>query len=89
MWRSFPPDILIKTILVPGGAFRMAYAFRDGEPEKYRYFFVLNKSPESSEVILVSTATTQVEKRKRARGARRAGIHRAIRLSSHGEGFCH
>lgn len=48
-------ELKSKEILTHGGAFRID--LREGGG--YRYYFVLNKSPESDSVLVVSTSTTQ------------------------------
>lgn len=48
----------------PGGAFRMMHRFPTDDRPKYRYFFVLNRSPQTDKTILLSTTTTQLEKRR-------------------------
>jgi len=52
-----------KQVLVQGGAFRK-YHSSTNEPEKNRFFFVLNKNPSQDKVILVATSTTKIEQHK-------------------------
>ncbi len=54
-----PDHLLAKTILVQGGCFRMSYQFGKGE-RKLRYFFVLNRNPQSDETLYIVTSTSQV-----------------------------
>ena len=56
-----PPELVEKHLWVQGGAFRRDWQFKS-EGVKWRYFFILNKAPRQDDVLLVVTATTQIEK---------------------------
>lgn len=66
LWKRYPPHLIRQSIIVPGGAFQAKYEFRQ-EGEKVRYFFILNQSPRDDAELVVVTATTQVERRRRHR----------------------
>lgn len=68
LWKSYPPDFIAEQVIVPGGAFRARVQFRD-EGMKERYLFVLNKSPQSDDDLVIATATTQIDRRIRHRGS--------------------
>lgn len=55
---------VFKQVWVQGGAFRK-YHSSTNEPEKNRFFFILNKNPSQDNVILVATSTTKIEEHKR------------------------
>ena len=61
--EGLPPDVIAQKILVPGGAFRMRHEFHS-EGEKNRFFFVLNKDPQSDTVVLLATATSKIKEHK-------------------------
>ncbi len=54
-------DFIGKQIFVPGGAFRWPQKL-NGNVTKSRYFFVLNISPDSDEVVILVTPTTEIKK---------------------------
>jgi len=66
LWKKFPPSTIQNHVLKPGGAFRKEYEYED-EGEKPRYFFILNRSPEQDKQLVIVTATTRIEPRKKAR----------------------
>ena len=68
LWKLLPPETIKAQVLVPGGAFKMKFQFSN-EGIKDRYFFVLNASPDVQALIVLSTATTKIEKRQRERKA--------------------
>ena len=72
-WKAFPPDIVFKQIMVPGGAFREKYEFA-AEGTKFRYFFIINACPRDDADLVLVTSTTQIRKRER----RRAGTPRVL-----------
>jgi hypothetical protein len=64
--NSFPPEKIKKTILAAGGAFRKKHEYRN-EGEKSRYFFILNRFPEKDDRLIIVTATTKIQQRKKHR----------------------
>lgn len=68
VWKAFPPDIVFKHIMVPGGAFREKWEF-GSEDTKFRYFFIINACPSRDPELVLVTATTQIRKRQRYRAA--------------------
>jgi len=62
-----PPDFVQKHLMVQGGAFRRNWEFKN-EGTKWRYFFILNKSPVEDDRLLIVTATTKVQKTVRLFG---------------------
>ncbi len=72
LWESFPDDLLLGSVLVQGGAFRTPYEFgTEAAPgEKWRYFFVVSLNPVDCDEILLLTATTRIEKRRKVRDPR-------------------
>jgi len=56
-----PPGLVQKHLMVQGGAFRRKWEFKN-EGNKWRYFFILNKSPLTDDKLLIVTATTKVQK---------------------------
>ena len=63
-----PPELVQQHLLVQGGAFRRDWEFKN-EGAKWRYFFILNKSPVADDRLLVVTATTKVQKTVRLFGS--------------------
>lgn len=61
--------LVLRTLLVPGGAFQASYEFLD-EGVKSRLFVVANRSPATDEKIILFSTTTQIEKRRRHHGTR-------------------
>lgn len=72
-------DVFEKFILRPGGAFRCLYKFEPDQPEKNRFFFVLNQKPIADATLVLATPTTQIERRREARG--KAGLAALVSLS--------
>lgn len=66
LWEQMPPEMVLSAILVPGGAFRKWHQFGD-EGERFRFFFILNRNPQADNILVVVTATKQIEARKRCR----------------------
>lgn len=66
LWEKMPAEMLAGSIFVPGGAFRMNFQFAD-EGMKFRYLFVLNHNPQTNKLIILATATTNIEGRKKCR----------------------
>jgi hypothetical protein len=64
-----PPALILKAILVRGGAFKATYQFST-EGLKERYFFVINRRPDADDKVVLLTASTQEEKRRQCHGAR-------------------
>ena len=62
-----PPELVQRHLFVQGGAFRRDWQFAD-EGVKWRYFFILNKSPATDDKLLIVTATTKVGKTVRRFG---------------------
>lgn len=69
LFDIFPTSLLLSSVLVPGGAFRAEYECLD-EGLKLRFFFVINKRPETDEPIIMLTSTTKIEERRRHHGRR-------------------
>lgn len=55
--------------LCHGAVFRMRHQFKD-EGEKYRYFIVLNQTPSTDKLVVLTTTTTQIERLERVYGAK-------------------
>jgi len=64
-----PTALIARAILVRGGAFRAEYECLD-EGKKQRFFFVANLNPENDSKIMLFTATTQIERRRKHHGNR-------------------
>ncbi len=58
--NPFPDEMMLRQ----GAIFRMSHEF-DGEGEKYRFFIVLNHSPQSDILIVLTSTTTQLAKLER------------------------
>ncbi len=56
--------LLLRTILVRGGAFKAKYECLD-EGEKTRFFVVANLNPEGADKLILFTSTTQIAKRRK------------------------
>lgn len=54
-------DFVGEHIFVPGGAFRWPQELH-GNVTKNRYFFILNISPDSDDLIILVTPTTEIQK---------------------------
>lgn len=61
--------LVLRTLLVPGGAFQASYEFSD-EGAKSRLFVVANRSPATDEKIILFSSTTQIDKRRKHHGGR-------------------
>ena len=59
--HRMPPNLVKGIVLVPGGAFRRHWEY-GAEGKKWRYFFILNRAPETDDHLVIVTATTQIEK---------------------------
>ncbi len=59
--KYLPPNVVKQCIFVQGGAFRRKWEY-GGEGQKWRYFFVLNKSPQDDDHLILVTCTTKVRK---------------------------
>ena len=51
-------------LLRQGAVFRMWHEYKN-EGQKYRYFIILNRDPQSDKMIVITTTTTQLEKLER------------------------
>lgn len=58
--NAFPEGYFCKRILVPGGAFRAPFEFKS-EGVKWRFFFILNQTPQSDSDLVIATATTKIQ----------------------------
>jgi len=58
VWENYPADLILKQILVPGGAFRASHG---SQHSKNRFLFILNVTPVQDAVLMVATSTTQFE----------------------------
>ncbi len=64
LFEAAPPDLVLRTLLVQGGAFTAKYEFLD-EGAKKRFFVVANLDPENADTIILFTSTTQITKRRK------------------------
>lgn len=65
---ELPPEIVVKQIIVPGGAYRKLHEYgTEIKGTKRRYFFILNKNPANDKDLIVVTSTTQITSRYKAR----------------------
>ena len=65
---ELPPEIVAKQIVVSGGAYRKYHKYgTETKGSKYRFFFILNKTPENDEKLIIVTSTTQITKRCKER----------------------
>jgi hypothetical protein len=58
LFQALNPKFIEREVLVRGGAFRMRHQYA-AEGSKNRYFFILNYSPQTDEILVVVTTTTQ------------------------------
>lgn len=61
---DLPENLIDNHVFIPGFAFKKLHS-STSEPEKKRFFFVLNKTPNHDKYLVVSTTTTKIRKYRR------------------------
>lgn len=65
---KLPPEIIVRQIIVSGGAYRKLHEYgTETKGPKRRYFFILNKNPANDKDLIIVTSTTQITSRYKAR----------------------